>query len=79
MHLSTKKRVIFWLHLFSILLFALSITVLLALAWAPINTFRASDNFYYANQVTYQWRLGFITDLLISVQPVCPSGYSHAI
>ena len=43
-----------------------------------MRDFRNSDNFFYANQVTYQWGLGFITDMLITDQLDCPNGYEHA-
>ena len=78
-HLSTRKKVVFWGYLFSILLFSVIMTILVAIGWDPIRQFKKTDNFYYANQVTYQWKLGFITDMIITSNPQCPSGFEHAI
>jgi len=57
-NLTKKKRIIFWVYLFTILAFFIATTVLAVNSWTPTNQFLTTDNYYYANQVANEWQEG---------------------
>lgn len=78
-HLTPIKRLIYWLYLLLLLAFVVSISVLLSVCWAPIQEFQQSDNYFYANQVGYLWKQGYITDIkVLPSSQSCPESYEQA-
>ena len=57
-NLTKKKRIVFWVYLFAILCFAIVITILAAKSWQATKKFTGTDSYYYAYQVTQDWKLG---------------------
>lgn len=57
-NLTKKKRIIFWVYLLAILIFAVAITVLAAKSWIATSNFISTDSYYYAYQVSNDWREG---------------------
>lgn len=57
-NLTKKKRIIFWVYLAALLVFAIVITILAAKSWEATSDFVATDNYYYAYQVAQDWQLG---------------------
>lgn len=57
-NLTKKKRIIFWLYLLAILIFAITLTILAAKSWQATSEFVITDNYYYAYQVAQDWKLG---------------------
>lgn len=59
-NLTKKKRIIFWAYLFTILCFAIVITIMAAKSWQATQDFTSTDNYYYSYQVAQDWKLGMI-------------------
>jgi hypothetical protein len=57
-NLTKKKRIIFWIYLFAVLCFAITVTVLAAKSWSPTQAFISTDSYYYAYQVAKDWQKG---------------------
>lgn len=57
-NLTKKKRIIFWVYLLAIIIFAIALTVLTAKSWAVTSNFITTDDYYYAYQVSKDWQLG---------------------
>ena len=57
-HLTQKKKIIFWGYLPLLTLFFIGMLAMAASAWTPMQNFAQSDNFYYANQVAFEWTKG---------------------
>lgn len=57
-NLTKKKKIIFWVYLLAILIFAITVTILAAKSWQATSDFVGTDNYYYAYQVAQDWQLG---------------------
>lgn len=57
-NLTKKKRIVFWVYLLAIMIFAIACTVLAAKSWTVTNDFVTTDDYYYAFQVSEDWKLG---------------------
>jgi hypothetical protein len=57
-NLTKKKRIIFWVYLFTILAFFTTITILSVYSYIPTKNFVSTDNYFYANQVANDWSTG---------------------
>jgi ABC-type phosphate transport system permease subunit len=81
-HLTKKKRIVFWVYLIAIFIFVLLTTFLILYSWTPFQQFKTTDQYYFANQVANEWKkgtnslkLGFINDILVTANATCPDGY----
>ena len=80
-HLSRKKKMVFWIYLFTLLAFITAVLSSIVSSYDPVKKFMQSDNFYFSNQIVYEWNQGFITDIKVlksTTNPNCPAGYQHA-
>ena len=57
-NLTRKKRIIFWVYLGTILAYLVAVSVLTGLSYIPTKGFLNTDHYYYANQVTSEWKAG---------------------
>jgi uncharacterized membrane protein YkgB len=57
-NLTKKKKIVFWVYLLGITIFAIAVTVLAAKSWSVTSGFISTDDYYYASQVAQDWQLG---------------------
>lgn len=85
-HYTKNKRIVYWLYLLLGVLFVGAQGYLIAANWREMQDFSESDEFYFSNQITYEWKqgtsinyIGFIIDVKVVSGSSCPSGYEHAV
>lgn len=57
-NLTRKKRIVFWVYLGTILAYVVAVSVITGLSYQPTKGFLSTDYYYYANQVTQEWKTG---------------------
>jgi len=60
-NLTKKKRVIFWVYIFTILIFLITIAILSSKSWTPTIEFVKTESYYYASQVANDWKRGILS------------------